>query len=247
MKSSKYQKRFYRDFVRADDLYKSQITVRETDLHILTDKPVDKFFVEKKIIFYRAQIESYIQKDRNFLDSLKPITVELNAAPIVKKMSSAVREANVGPMAAVAGAIAEFLGKDLLRKGCKEVIIENGGDIFLKITQPRIVGIYAGKSKPLSKLYLKIKPEDTPLGICTSSGTVGHSLSFGLADSVVILAKSAVLSDAVATATANLVRKKSDFKKAIDFASSIKNVSGVVIILKNSLASCGNIEFAKNS
>jgi ApbE superfamily uncharacterized protein (UPF0280 family) len=159
-------------------------------------------------------------------------------------MSAQAKKANVGPMATVAGAIAEFLGRDLLKKGYKEVIVENGGDIFLKTAKTRLIGIYAGKSKLWNRLKLKIKPKDTPLGICTSSGTIGHSLSFGSADSVVILSRNASLADAVATATANRVNSKEDFQKSLNFARSIKGICAVVIILGNNLISWGKIEFS---
>jgi hypothetical protein len=245
MKTNKYQRRFYRDWVKAKDLYSARIVVKETDLQILTDKPLNSEFVKTKIQKYRGDIENYISKDRRFLTALKPIEVELKAPLIVKEMSRQTKKANVGPMAAVAGAIAEFLGRDLLRKGYKEVIIENGGDIFLKSHKPRTIGLYAGKLKLWNKLGLKIKPQDTPLGICTSSGTIGHSLSFGSAESVVILSRNASLADAVATACANRVKSKQDLQRGVDLAKSIKGISGAVIILKDSLISWGSLEFTK--
>jgi len=244
MKTNKYQKRFYRDWVTAKDLYLTRIIDKESDLQILTDKPLDKDFLKQRLREYRFAIENYIAKDRRFLTALKPLTVELKAPPIVKEMARCARIANVGPMATVAGAIAEFLGKDLLRKGYKDVIIENGGDIFLKITKTRLIGIYAGRPKRWNKLSLKTRPSDTPLGICTSSGTIGHSLSFGCADSVIILSKSACLADAVATATANRVQSKKDLQKALDFAKAIRGICGIVIIIKDNLISWGKTEFA---
>jgi len=243
MKTAKYQKRFYRDWSSARDLSEVRLVFKETDLLILTDRPLDKGFCQDRISLYRRNIENYISRDPRFLVALKPLRVELTAPAIVKKMSIASQAAGVGPMAAVAGAMAQFLGKDLLRKGYQEVIVENGGDIFLKVTKPRAIGIYAGQSRIFNRLSVKIYPRDTPLGICTSSGTVGHSLSFGLADAVVILARDTALADAVATAVANRVKSKSDLKKALAFARSIKGVSGVVIILKKYLISWGNITF----
>jgi ApbE superfamily uncharacterized protein (UPF0280 family) len=158
-------------------------------------------------------------------------------------MSISSKKANVGPMAGIAGAIAEFLGKDLLKKGYRDVIIENGGDIFLKTTKTRAIAIYTGRSKLFNNLRLKIKPQDTPMGICTSSGTIGHSLSFGCADSVIILSKSTTLADAVATATGNLVKTRQDLKMALGFARSIRGVLGIVIIIKDNLISWGRVEF----
>jgi hypothetical protein len=245
MKTDKYQRRFYRDWVKVKDLHLMHIMARETDLQILTNKPLDKEFAEERIRSYRWDIENYIDRDRRFLVALKPIAVELNAVPIIKEMAQAAQRSNVGPMATVAGAVAEFLGRDLLRQGYKEVIVENGGDIFLKTRKVRAIGIYAGRAKLWNKLKLKIRPKDTPIGICTSSGTIGHSLSFGIADSVTILSKSTCLADAVATATANRVSSKEDLQRAIDFARAIKGVSGAIIILKNNLISWGAVEFIK--
>jgi len=242
MKTNKFQRRFYRDWANAKDLYAARVAERETDLQILTDKPIDKIFVREKIRQYRGEIEKYIAKDRRFQAALKPQAVEFSAPRIVKEMSEAAKIANVGPMAAVAGAIAEFIGRDLLKKGHKEVIIENGGDIFIKTCQSRKIKIYAGKSKLSNKLSIKIKSKNTPCGVCASSGTVGHSLSFGSADVAVILAKNALIADAVATATANRIVKQEDLSKALDFASSLKGVNGAVVILGKNIACWGTIE-----
>jgi ApbE superfamily uncharacterized protein (UPF0280 family) len=244
MKTNKYQRRFYRDWTNTKDLYLTRLAEKETDLQILTDKPVDGDFLKERIHLYRCQIEDYISKDKRFLTALKPVEVELNAAPIVREMAQAAKKANVGPMASVAGAIAQFIGRDLLRRGYREVIIENGGDIFLKSRNIRIIRIYTGKKKLYKNLSLKIKPKDTPLGICTSSGTIGHSLSFGRADAAVILSKRASLADAVATATANRVKSSKDLDKVAGFTKSIKGVLGAVIIIKSKLICWGKLEFA---
>lgn len=245
MKTNKYQRRFYRDWVKQDDLRLAHIIEKETDLAILTNKPVDREFIRERLYTCRWDIENYIAKDNRFLTALKPLPVEISAPAIIREMSTAALKAGVGPMAAVAGAVAESIGRDLLKKKYRDVIIENGGDIFLKTTKPRVIGIYAGRSKLWNNLSLKIKPEDTPLGICTSSGTIGHSLSFGSADSVVIISKSTALADAVATAVCNRITSKHDLAAALDFARSVRGVLGVVIILKKDLISWGGIEFAR--
>jgi len=245
MKTNRYQRRFYREWVKAKDLYLMRVAVGETDLQLLSDRPLDKGFVREKIRAYRRDIESYINRNNSFLITLKPLEVEPNAKPIIKEMAHAARKADVGPMAAVAGAIAQFLGRALLKKGCKEVIIENGGDIFLVTRKVRKIGIYAGKLKLWKNLALKIKPQDTPLGICASSGTIGHSLSFGCADSAVILAHNASLADAAATATANRIHSKADLGRAIEFARSLGGVLGAVLIFKKNLAIWGKAELAK--
>jgi len=245
MKSLKYQRRFYRDWVRAKDLHLTQIIAKETDLQIFTNKPVETKFIEERIRAYRWDIENYIEKDHRFLTALKPISIELKAPAIIREMSQQSKKVNVGPMASVAGAIAEFIGRDLIKQGYRDVIVENGGDIFLKTSKVRAIGIYAGRSRLLSKLCLKIRPKDTPVGICTSSGTIGHSLSFGCADSVVIISSNTTLADAVATATANLVKVKTDLQKALDFARAIKGVSGALIIFRNNLVTWGKVEFVE--
>jgi len=241
MKTDKYKRRFYRDCIEAKGFCLSRVAIKETDLQILTDKTVERDFLLRRVNKYRSDIENYIAKDNRFLTALKPVEVELKAPLIIKEMSRAAKLAHVGPMASVAGAIAQCLGKDLLRRGFKDVIIENGGDIFLKITKACKIGIYAGKSKLWKGLSLKIEPGNTPLGVCASSGTIGHSLSFGCAESVVILSKNAFLADSVATATCNLVKSKKDLEVALNFARSVRGISGAVIIFKNNLASWGKI------
>lgn len=244
MKTDRYQPRFYRQWGHSEKLYTAHICVRQTDLQVLTDKPLEESFLVARIGLYRRQIEDYIDKDRRFLITLKPLAVELRAPLIVRKMSQAAHRANVGPMATVAGAIAQFLGRALLRRGYRDVIIENGGDVFLKVSKAINVGIFAGGSKMTKNLSLRIRPQDSPLGICTSSGTVGHSLSFGCADAAIIFSSDAILADAVATATANRINSKEDLQKTLDFARSIKGITAAVIILKNNLAAWGKVEFA---
>ncbi|MCM8801583.1 MAG: UPF0280 family protein [Candidatus Omnitrophica bacterium] len=245
MKHFGYQRRFYRDWINPRDLYINHIVDKETDLQVLTNKRLDIDFFKERLHQYRWEIENYIIKDKRFLTALKPIPVDPQAPLIIQKMAEATKLAEVGPMAGVAGAVAEFLGKDLLKKGYKEVIIENGGDIFLKTSKRRIIQIYTGNKKIWRGLGLKIKPQDTPLGVCTSSGTIGHSLSFGRADTATIISKNTALADAVATAVANRVSSAQDLPKALEFARSIKGVLGVIIIIGNNLISWGKVEFVR--
>ena len=147
-------------------------------------------------------------------------------------------------MATVAGAIAQYVARDLLPES-SEIIVENGGDIFLKALSKKHVAIYAGDSILNGKIALEIQPDETPLGICTSSGTVGHSLSFGKADAVVIYSDSAILADAVATATCNLLKSHSDIEEGIGFARSINGVRGIAIIFGDKLGIWGGIKIAQ--
>ena len=193
------------------------------------------------VIRHRAAIEDYAAQHPEFLTSFVPLKPAADAPLIVKRMCSAGELAGVGPMAAVAGAISEFVGMDLLRF-TPEVIVENGGDIFLKTLSIRRVGIYAGSSPLSEKIALEIPPASTPLGICTSSGTVGHSVSFGRADAAVILARDTALADAAATAVGNMVQSDADLRKAVRFASKIPSVSGAVVILGDKMAVWGDVK-----
>lgn len=244
MKSKKFQPRFYREWVKGKDLITQHIVVEETDIFVSAGISLDASFLKDRILDYRKQIKDYILTDKSFFESLKPIKVKANAPRIVKDMASAAEKAGVGPMAAVAGAVVQYLARDLEDK-TEELIIENGGDIFLKSKKKRKIGIYAGDSKLSGKIAIEIDKNNTPAGICTSSGTVGHSLSFGITDATLIKADSAILADAVATAAGNIVKKVDDIKKAINFVKSIKAVTAVLIIVRDVLMAWGDLKMSK--
>jgi ApbE superfamily uncharacterized protein (UPF0280 family) len=159
-------------------------------------------------------------------------------------MIEAADLARVGPMAAVAGAIAHFVGHELLRYS-DQIIVENGGDVFMKSIKTLKVSIFAGTSPLSNRVAIKVHPEKTPLGACTSSGTVGHSLSFGRADAVTVLSRSTALADAVATSIGNIVKGKQDIGRGVDHARKTRGVSGVIIIVDDRLGSWGDIELAE--
>jgi ApbE superfamily uncharacterized protein (UPF0280 family) len=235
-----YEPRFYRHWIKDDDLVSFELTVKQTDLCIrsrrnLRDKALDS--VQK----HRGSLESYIGRHPLFLTTLQPYQAEAGAPPIVKEMARVSQLAGVGPMAAVAGAIAEAVGKDLLAFS-PEVIVENGGDIFMKISKKRLVGIYAGQSSFTKKIALEIMPRETPLGVCTSSGTVGHSLSLGRADAVIVLSASTALADAAATALCNTVKGTDDIPPAIEKAQSIEGLRGVVAIVGDKMGVWGKVK-----
>ena len=237
--------RTYRALCRQEDLIHFRVVVKETDLDVgVRRERLSPDLVEWTLGLTRecrAALEAYIARHPAFLTSLEPLDLLPDAPPLALEMARAARLAGVGPMAAVAGAIAEHVGRALLRRS-RDVIVENGGDIFLRSTRRRYVGVFAGDSPFSHRLALEIPPDLTPLGICTSSGTVGHSLSFGSADAVVILASSAALADAVATAAANLVRDTADLERAVNFAMGIGGVVGAVAIRGERLAARGRVK-----
>jgi ApbE superfamily uncharacterized protein (UPF0280 family) len=238
-----YEQRFYRDWVKDDDLVGFQVIVKETDLFVKAVRDLSIETVDL-VTQYRSQIEEYVKGDPKFQATLEPYLVNGKAPRIVKEMSKATAMVGVGPFAAVAGAIAECVGNDLL-KYTKDIIIENGGDIFIKSSRDRLIGIYAGKSSLTGKLALEIKAEDTPLGICTSAGTVGHSLSFGKADAAIALSKSAFLADAAATAVGNIIQTEDDISKGIKFAQNVNGITGVVIIKNDKIGAWGNVKICR--
>lgn len=241
----KYNKRTYRELFRQDDLVHFQVVARQTDLCIGVRRerfsPELATWVEKMVWEQRAILEKYIEENPLFLHTLVPYEVKPGAPPIAVDMAGAARLAGVGPMAAVAGAFAQYIGRALARRS-RDVIVENGGDIYLRSTRQRRIGIFAGKSPLSNRIALEIQPGDTPLGICTSSGLVGPSLSFGKADAVVILSPSAILADAVATAAGNMIQSKEDMQKTVEYAAGIEGVTGAVIIKDDQMAACGKLK-----
>jgi ApbE superfamily uncharacterized protein (UPF0280 family) len=209
--------------------------------------------VMSAILRARGEIENYIPTHPEFLTSLVPIVPRPWAPQIVRWMCASAARAGVGPMAAVAGAIGETVGKDLMSASASssvdgvrvdDVIVENGGDIFVASSCVRRVGIYAGESPLSGKVALEIAPSQMPCGVCTSSGTVGHSRSFGRCDAAVVVASDTALADAVATRVANEVRSQEDIKDALGIASKISGVAGAVVVFGDALGATGDIRLA---
>lgn len=234
--------RTYRNKISAGQLNFYEVSVCETDLYVGTDNILYDLTLTL-IIKYRNYLENYIKENPIFLTSLVPVADDSFAPPIIKDMIFQSKKAGVGPMAAVAGAISQYVGSELLAYS-GNVIIENGGDDFIKTNNDANISIYAGKSPLSEKIVLKLRAHEMPAGVCTSSGTVGHSLSFGRADAICVLSDSAVLADAAATAIGNQVKQKGDIKKAMEWGMNIQGVRGVVIILGDTMGLLGDVELA---
>ncbi len=244
-KNSNNVARSYRSMHAASDLIYFQVGLKETDLSVGVDK--ESFnqslvtICEQEIRMLRGSLESYISIHPEFQRSLVPLSLLPGAPSIAVTMSKAAWQAGVGPMAAVAGAFAETIGRKL-KTMVKQIIVENGGDIYIDSSLPRLVSVFAGQSQFSHKIAIRIYPEESPLGICTSSGTVGPSLSFGKADAVVIKALNISLADAVATGAANRIQTKDDFMLAIEYVKKIPGVSGILTVKDDKLGAWGNIE-----
>ncbi len=240
-----YEPRTYRHWIKGQDLISFNVSVKETDLYIRASTNLKRKAL-RLVVKYRDALERYIERHPSFLTSLQPLPIADDAPHIVRSMAESARKVGVGPMASVAGAIAEFTGNELLAFS-PEIIVENGGDIYIKSLKKRVVGLYAGKSPLSGKIGLEINGEDTPLGVCTSSGTVGHSMSYGKADAVVAIAKSATLADAAATAIGNLIVESSDIQRGIDFAKNVGGLLGIVIIQDNNMGLWGQVRISQTS
>jgi len=235
-----HEPRFYRHWIKDSGLISFNVVVAQTDLYIRAQRNVKDKALDS-VLKHRGSLEAYIKSHPLFLTTLDTYQAESEAPAIVKEMARVSQLTGVGPMAAVAGAIAEAVGRDLLAFS-PEIIVENGGDIFLKTSKKRLVGIYAGRSSFTKRIALEIGSEETPLGIGTSSGTVGHSLSLGSADAVIALSSSAALADAAATALGNMVRHADDIPGAIEKARSIEGLRGVVIIVGDKMGVWGRVK-----
>jgi ApbE superfamily uncharacterized protein (UPF0280 family) len=238
-----YQPRSYRHRLRGQGLFSFSVVVKETDLFICAASDLSRI-ARNLVIEQRNAIEAYIQQYPDFATSLEPLPAADDAPAIVKEMTEAATAAGVGPMAAVAGAIARAVGEGLMAYS-PEVIVENGGDIYLKSLQTRTVSIYAGKSPLSQRIGIRIAADDTPLAICTSSGTVGHSLSFGKADAAVAVSRSAALADAAATAIGNRVNSADDIDPALEFSSGIEGLTGAIIIIGDRIGIRGDLEICR--
>jgi len=238
-----YQERTYRKSVQAKGLKSFQVAVGETDLWICATSDLTKQ-ARDLVFMLRHQLENYIEFYPEFLTSLVPVLDDPYAPPIVKEMIRSTKKANVGPMAAVAGAMAQWVGEGICGLS-DQVIVENGGDIFLRAKRPVTVSIFAGPSPLSGKFGLHIPEGQMPLGICSSSATVGHSLSRGITDVVCLLAKSTALADAAATALGNRVKKIADLEFVAHWAEEIGGIVGGVVIVKDTMATWGEIELVE--
>jgi hypothetical protein len=238
-----YQERSYRNLISDPGLVAFQVIVKETDLFIKATQDLRES-ARNSVIHHRYQLERYISHHPEFFRSLIPLAADEFAPPIVQDMIRASQRAEVGPMAAIAGAMAESVGKDLLGHSA-EVIVENGGDIFIHSSRELQVGIYAGHSPLSLRVGLRIPAAKHGWGVCTSSGTVGPSLSFGRADAVCVLALSASLADAAATAVGNEVGSSADLPKGLEKAKIIEGLTGVVIIIGEKLGAWGDVELTR--
>ncbi|MCI0498171.1 MAG: UPF0280 family protein [Planctomycetales bacterium] len=197
--------------------------------------------VTLEIIRQRKILENYICRHPEFARSLEPVKLQPDAPQVALRMAQAAQGVGVGPMAAVAGAMAQLAVEAGLAAGAHEVIVDNGGDIYLQTAESVAIGLYAGKSQKINQLAFVLQPQDTPVSICSSSGRMGHSMSLGQCDLATIVAKDAALADAAATLAANIVKEVTDVEPALNRVTSIEGVEGVLIVKEGRIGLAGKL------
>lgn len=236
-----YEERFYRN--SAFSKFTIEVSYKESDLLISTAKEIEQEVCHQILKKYYEEIEQYVKKTPAFLTSLSPLEVDNNAPAIVKEMMRVSWITKIGPFSSVAGAIALYVGKEILTYS-DEVIIENGGDIFLKINEDKKLGIYLGENSQMQNLSLRIKSRKHPFGIASSSSSFGHSLNFGGAQLVTVIAKDAVIADGFATSLSNRIKKDRDIVEVLEFVKMDPFLEGIFIYFEEKMFLWGALELA---
>lgn len=242
-----FQPRFYREKMGVGRFHSFVVSHFETDLWIGINPdsfhPQIPGFVLEYCQSLRESLENHIKIEPEFKTSLEPVEEKKNDHEIIRKMISAGKTAGIGPMSSVAGAFSEAIGEAVIMEfQPKELVIENGGDIFLSVKREMAISIYAGNSPLSEKIALVIPKEFGPLGICTSSGSVGHSYSLGTADAVMIACRNTLLADSYATAFANLIKSEDDLGIVILEIQKMKEIISAILIKGEKMAVCGELE-----
>lgn len=238
-----YKERSYRSRFSNDGRRWFCVKFLESDLWIGVDSGSYRASMEDEVYAFlvdlRRQMDAYLLMDPAYKAALTPYDAGLEAPGILKEMSRVSHKTGIGPMSAVAGAVAKHVADFL---GTKEVIVENGGDIYAKATSDMDISVFAGQSPLSEKVGLHIPAAAFPCGICTSSGTVGPSLSLGRADAMMIVCQDVLLADSYATAMANRIKTVNDLQPVIEQIQNIPEIQGALAVKDDKLAVCGLYE-----
>ena len=242
-----YVNRTYRQHFRQDRWTYFAIEHKETDLYIGVDRtswhPELPEYTAHFIRELRREMDEWIVCHPDYAQALIPWKADLEAPEIFREMSQVSQKSGIGPMSAVAGAVAQKTGEAIQKRfGVKEVIVENGGDIYAALCQDIDISVFAGPSPLSEKVGLHIEAAFAPLGICTSSGTVGPSLSFGKADAVMIICQDTSLADTYATAFANTIQTADDIQSCIEKIKEKQEILAAMVIKDDKMGICGNFE-----
>jgi len=242
-----FEPRTYRNQFSEQRFRSFGVNYKETDLWIGVDptsfREEMKEIAHSKVVQLRTEMEAYLLRDPIFGTTFEPHQVEPNAPEIVKVMAEAANHAGVGPMASVAGVFAEMVGQHLMQQfKTQELVVENGGDIFLKINRNLLMSVYAGNSPLSEKIGIEIPASESPLGVCTSAGTVGPSVSLGKSDATMIICRNTALADALATTFGNLVQTPEDVQRVTQQTEQFPEILSAVIICHDKIGIRGQFE-----
>lgn len=245
--AKEYNERSYRAEHFSEGRISFTAGYRKSDLWIAVDRAsYDERMPAECVSILRAlwsEMEAYLAADPGYEPALTPYPVAAEAPEILREMADASAQAGIGPMSAVAGAVSRHVAVRLKEKfPYREIIIENGGDIYAEFSGELLVAILAGESPLSGSVALRIPGEYSPLGICTSSGTVGPSLSFGKADAVMIACRDVALADTLATAFANRIQTAADIDTVIEDIGAQQNVLSGVIVKDDKIGIVGEFE-----
>jgi len=231
-----------RAFLRG--LYRERRVIKQSNLLIISDTLQGISVASNSVALHRKSLERYIEYRPDYKSSLEPIDVEDDAPRVVKLAAFSAELADVGPMAAIPGALAEIAVEDMVRQGSSVSLVENGGEIACISNKPINVGIYAGPSPLSGRIGFQLLSDDSPIGIATSSATVSHALSFGNADAAIVIARSAALADAAATAVCNAVKgfdAEASVQSGLEVAETIPKVRAAVVIRGRYIGKIGKL------
>lgn len=242
-----YITRTYRNHFRQDRWTYFVAEYKETDLCIGVDKaswqPGMEAFTQEYIRTLREEMDRWIAGNPGYAKALIPYPTPADAPAIFREMEAVAQQSGIGPMSAVAGAVAQKTGEALKAAfGVREIIVENGGDIYADICEDLDISVFAGTSPLSEKVGLHVEARFAPLGICTSSGTVGPSLSFGKADAVMIICRDTLLADTYATAFANLIQTTDDILPCIEKIKNREEILAAIAIKEDKIGICGQFE-----
>jgi ApbE superfamily uncharacterized protein (UPF0280 family) len=237
MKTDLYIPRLYRTSCQNSTSTGFLVRVAQSDLFIKAD--IDLTCIASRFLSQlHDDIRTYIDHDISFVNSLTPITVADSAPTVVRKMAYASSVFDVGPMASVAGAISEEVAR-YLHGYSKQVLVENGGDLYVINHKATKISICTDYHHPSGELLFELQPSPGGIGICTSSGTIGHSLSFGHARAVTVISGSGYSADAAATTICNMMQSDDDVEKAIQYARRYEEIIGLIIMMHKKIGIFG--------
>lgn len=236
--SPEYFQRLYRSVIDPGGLTCREVRLKESDLYVCGEGDISGYALQS-LEKHRADLEIYLGKHHDFATSFRPVPATGQAPPVVKEMAEAASLFGVGPMSAVAGAIAQKVGEDLLAISPR-LLIENGGDLFIAGGGRWKIGIFAGRDKP--PLRISVESGSRGVGVCTSSSTIGPSVSLGIAEAAVVVARTAAIADAAATWLGNMVRSETDVSAVMDTGKDSQHVEGLLLVSGDSIGAWGCVE-----